>query len=81
MLKMIALIGVGTAIAYTSPTIAKTAPAASAAAATAPTGARSSQMRHRANMSKQRARPQPNACAAGRAPSRGFQDLGRTKFP
>ena len=57
MLKMIALIGVGTAIAFTPlPTIAQTAPAASAAAATAPSGSHSSQMRHRANMSKERAR-------------------------
>jgi hypothetical protein len=54
MLKMIALIGVGTAIAFTPlPTIAQTAPAASA---TPPTGSHSSQMRHRANMSKERAR-------------------------
>ena len=54
MLKMIALIGVGTAIAFTPlPTIAQTVPAASA---TAPTGSHSSQMRHRANMSKERAR-------------------------
>jgi hypothetical protein len=57
MLKMIALIGVGTAIAFTPlPTIAQTAPAASAAAATAPTGSHSSQMRHQANTSKERAR-------------------------
>jgi len=54
MLKMIALMGVGTAIAFTPlPTIAQTVPAASA---TAPTGSHSSQMRHRANMSKERAR-------------------------
>ena len=57
MLKMIALIGVGTAIAFTPlPTIAQTAPAASAAAATAPTGSHQRQMRHRENMSKERAR-------------------------
>ena len=57
MLKMIALIGVGTAIAFTPlPTIAQTAPAASAAAATAPTGSHQRQMRHRQNMSKERAR-------------------------
>ena len=57
MLKMIALIGVGTAIAFTPlPTIAQTAPAASAAAATAPMGSHKSQMRHQANMSKERAR-------------------------
>jgi hypothetical protein len=52
MLKTIALIGLGAAIAFTPlPTIAQTAPAA-----TAPTGSHSSQMRHRANMSKERAR-------------------------
>ena len=59
MLKMIALIGLGTAIAFTPlPTIAQTsaAPAASAPAATAPTGSHKSQMRHRANMSRERAR-------------------------
>jgi hypothetical protein len=57
MLKTLALIGVGTAIAFTPlPTIAQTAPAANAPAATAPTGSHSSQMRHRANMSKERAR-------------------------
>ena len=61
MLKMIALIGVGTAIAFTPlPTIAQTdqsaAPAASAPAATAPTGSHRSQMRHRSNMSRERAR-------------------------
>jgi hypothetical protein len=61
MLKTIALIGVGTAIAFTPlPTIAQTdqsaAPAASAPAATAPTGSHRSQMRHRSNMSRERAR-------------------------
>ena len=57
MLKMIALIGVGTAIAFTPlPTIAQTTPAAAAAAATAPAGSHQRQMRHRANMSKERAR-------------------------
>jgi hypothetical protein len=57
MLKMFALIGVGTAIAFTPlPTIAQTAPEASAGAATAPTGSHQSQMRHRANTSKERAR-------------------------
>jgi len=59
MLKTIALIGLGTAIAFTPlPTIAQTsaAPAASAPAATAPTGSHRSQMRHRANLSKERAR-------------------------
>ena len=54
MLKTIALIGVGAAIAFTPlPTIAQTAPVTSA---TAPMGSHSSQMRHRANMSKERAR-------------------------
>ena len=61
MFKTIALIGVGVAIAFTPlPTIAQTdqsaTPAASAPAATAPTGSHKSQMRHRANMSKQKAR-------------------------
>jgi hypothetical protein len=61
MLKTIALIGVGAAIAFAPlPTIAQTdqsaAPAATAPAATAPTGSHRSQMRHRANMSKERAR-------------------------
>ena len=60
MLKTIALIGLGTALAFTPlPAIAQTdqsaAPAASAPAAT-PTGSHKSQMRHRANMSKERAR-------------------------
>ena len=62
MLKTIALIGLGTALlAFTPlPAIAQTdqsaAPAASAPAATAATGSHKSQMRHRANMSKERAR-------------------------
>jgi uncharacterized caspase-like protein len=59
MLKTIALIGFGAAIAFTPlPTIAQTsaAPAASAPAATAPMGSHRSQMRHRANLSKERAR-------------------------
>ena len=59
MLKTIALIGLGAAIAFTPlSTIAQTsaAPAASAPAATAPTGSHRSQMRHRANLSKERAR-------------------------
>ena len=61
MLKTIALIGLGTTLAFTPlPAIAQTdqsaAPAASAPAATAPTGSHKSQMRHRANMSKERAR-------------------------
>jgi hypothetical protein len=59
MLKTIALMGLGAAVAFTSlPAIAQTAatPAASAPAATAPTGSHKSQMRHRANMSKERAR-------------------------
>ena len=61
MLKTIALMGLGAAISFTSlPAIAQTdqsaAPAASAPAATAPTGSHKSQMRHGANMSKERAR-------------------------
>jgi hypothetical protein len=61
MLKTMALIGVGAAIAFTPlPIIAQTdqsaAPAAAAPAATAPTGSHRSQMRHRANMSRERAR-------------------------
>jgi len=61
MLKTIALIGLGTGLAFTPlPAIAQTdqsaAPAASALAAGAPTGSHKSQMRHRANMSKERAR-------------------------
>ena len=60
MLKTIALIGLGAAIAFPLPAIAQTyqsaAPAASAPAATAPTGSHRSQMRHRANLSKERAR-------------------------
>jgi hypothetical protein len=60
MLKTIALIGLGAAVAFTSiPAMAQTdqsAPAASAPAAKAPTGSHRSQMRHRANMSKERAR-------------------------
>jgi hypothetical protein len=60
MLKTIALI-LGTAIAFMPlPTIAQTyqsaAPTASAPAAAAPTGSHKSQMRHRANLSKERAR-------------------------
>jgi hypothetical protein len=61
MLKTIALIGVGAAVAFTSiPAIAQTyqsaTPAASAPAATAPAGSHRRQMRHRANMSRERAR-------------------------
>ena len=61
MLKTIALMGLGAAIAFMPlPAIAQTdqsaAPAASAPAATAPTGSHKSQMRHRANMSTERAR-------------------------
>jgi hypothetical protein len=59
MLKTIALMGLGAAIVFTSlPAIAQTTttPAASAPAAAAPTGSYKSQMRHRANMSKERAR-------------------------
>ena len=60
MLKTIALMGLGAAVAFTSlPAIAQTdqsaAPAASAPT-TAPTGSHRSQMRHRANLSKERAR-------------------------
>ena len=60
MLKTITLLGLGAAVAFTSlPAIAQTtqsaAPAASAPASTAPTGHKS-QMRHRANMSKERAK-------------------------
>jgi hypothetical protein len=60
MLKMIAL-GLGAAIAF-APLSAiaqidqSAAPAASAPAAMAPTGSHKSQMRHRANMSRERAR-------------------------
>jgi hypothetical protein len=61
MLKTIALMGLGAAVAFTSlPAFAQTgqptAPTASAPAATAPTGSHKSQMRHRANLSKERAR-------------------------
>ena len=61
MLKTIALMGVGAVVAFTSlPAIAQTyqpaAPAASAPSATTPTGSHRSQMRHRANVSKERAR-------------------------
>ena len=61
MLKTIALLGLGAAVALTSLTaIAQTnqsaAPAASAPASTNPTGAHKNQMRHRANLSKERAR-------------------------
>jgi hypothetical protein len=60
MLKTIALMGLGAAVAFTSlPAMAQTdqsAPAASSPAAKAPTGSHRSQMRHRANMSRERAR-------------------------
>ncbi len=58
MLKTIALVGLGAAMAFMPlPAIAQTAaPAASAPAATAPTGSHKSQMRHRANTSRERAR-------------------------
>jgi len=61
MLKTIALMGLGAAISFTSlPAIAQTnqstTPAASAPAAAAPTGSHRSQLRHRANLSKERAR-------------------------
>jgi hypothetical protein len=61
MLKTIALMGLGAAVAFTSlPAIAQTyqsaAPAASTPTSTAPTASHKSQMRHRANMSKERAR-------------------------
>jgi hypothetical protein len=61
MLKTIALLGLGAAVAFTSlPAMAQTnqsaVPAASAPAGTAPTGSHKSQMRHRANLSKERAR-------------------------
>ena len=61
MLKTIALIGLGAAMAFMPlPAIAQTyqsaTPAASAPSATTPTGSHRSQMRHRANMSKERAR-------------------------
>jgi hypothetical protein len=58
MLKTIALIALGSAIAFTplSALAQSAAPAAGAPAAAAPTGSHSSQMRHRANMSRERAR-------------------------
>lgn len=61
MLKTIAFVGLGMAIAYTPlPSMAQTdqsaAPAASAPAATTPTGSHKSQMRHRAQLSRERAR-------------------------
>ncbi len=67
MLKTIALMGLGAAVAFTSlPAIAQTyqsaAPAASAPSATTPTGSHRSQMRHRANLSKERARASPTTC-------------------
>ena len=61
MLKTIALIALGSAIAFTplsanAQSYQSAAPAAGAPAAAAPTGSHKSQMRHRANMSKERAR-------------------------
>ena len=59
MLKTIALMGLGAALSFASlPAIAQTnqSTAPSATAATAPMGSHKSQMRHRANMSKERAR-------------------------
>jgi hypothetical protein len=61
MLKTIALLGVGAAVAFTSlPAFAQNdqsaATAASASANTSPSGSHKSQIRPRANMSKERAR-------------------------
>ena len=61
MLKTIALLGLGAAVAFTSlPAFAQTdqsaALQASAPVSTGPTGSHKSQMRHRANMSKERAK-------------------------
>ena len=61
MLKTIDLMGLGAAVAFTSlPFVAQTyqpaAPAASAPPATTPTESHRIQMRHRANVSKERAR-------------------------
>ena len=61
MLRTIALLGLGAAVAFTSlPAMAQAAqpgaPAASAPASAAPTGVHKSQMRHRANLSKERAK-------------------------
>ncbi len=59
MLKTIALIALGSAIAFTPLSAvaqSSAAPAAGASAAVAPTGSHKSQMRHRSNMSKERAR-------------------------
>jgi hypothetical protein len=61
MLKTITLLGLGAAVAFSSlPAFAQTdqpaAPQASAPASTAPTGSHKSQIRHRASMSKERAR-------------------------
>ena len=61
MLKTIALLGLGAAVAFTSlPAFAQTdqsvAPAAGTQASAGPTGSHKSQIRHRANMSKERAR-------------------------
>ena len=61
MLKTIAVLGLGAAVAFTSlPAFAQTdqsaALQASAPVSTGPTGSHKSQMRHRANMSKERAK-------------------------
>jgi hypothetical protein len=60
MLKTIALLSLGAAVAFTSlPAFGQTdqsAAQASAPASTGPTGSHKSQIRHRANMSKERAR-------------------------
>jgi len=57
MLKTIALLGLGAALAFTSlPAIAQTNQPTAPSASAAPTGSHKSQMRHRANFSKERAR-------------------------
>jgi hypothetical protein len=57
MLKMIALLGLGAAVAFTSlPAIAQTNQSAAPAASASPTVSHKSQMQHRANMSKERTR-------------------------
>ena len=61
MLKTITLIGLGAAVAFTAlPAFAQTsqstAPVASGPASTAPTASQRSEVRHRVNMSRERAR-------------------------
>jgi hypothetical protein len=57
MLKTIALLGLGAAVAFTSlPAFAQTDQPAAPPASTGPTGSDKSQIRHQANMSKERAR-------------------------